>query len=167
LDTPTTVPLDPEIFQRAYPALRLASWLPAARFIYFSAPPVTTCSRCKITRVVRLFTSRTPTFFLQISARVLLCLSVWSPCCEFAPIPLSASSLIAVTHIMATPAMNFVAVCANTNLQLPTSKSRQQAFLKDSGAAMPTSTSTAEVKERAASLVWLRHTVANNIPPDT
>ncbi len=27
--------------------------------------------------------------------------------------------------------------------------------------------STAEVKERAASLIWVRHAVANGIPPDT
>jgi hypothetical protein len=67
---------------------------------------------------------------------------------------------------MATHAMNFVAVCANANLPLPTWP-RQQAFLKDSGAVTPASASAAEVKERPASLVWLRHTVANNIPPDT
>ncbi len=63
--------------------------------------------------------------------------------------------------------MNFVAVCANANLPQPTSKPRQQAFLKDYGAVMLASASAAEVKERAASLVWLRNAVANNIPPDT
>jgi hypothetical protein len=35
--------------------------------------------------------------------------------------------------IMATPAMNFVAVCANANLPIPSTKARQQALLKDSG----------------------------------
>jgi hypothetical protein len=55
----------------------------------------------------------------------------------------------------------------NANLPLPTSKSRQQAFLKDSGVVTPASSSTSEIEERAASLVWVRHAVANNIPPDT
>jgi hypothetical protein len=32
---------------------------------------------------------------------------------------------------------------------------------------MPVSSSTSEIKERATSLVWVRHAVANNIPPDT
>ncbi len=117
--------------------------------------------------MVPLVTSRTPAFFLQISARVLPCSPVLSPCYEFCTH--FAERIIPHRHlyVMATPAMNFVAVCANANLPLPTSKSRQQAFLKDSGAVMSTSISAAEVKERAASLVWLRHAVANNIPPNT
>jgi hypothetical protein len=49
----------------------------------------------------------------------------------------------------------------------PCLQSRQQAFLKDSGTVTPASSSAAEIKELAASLVWLRHAVANNIPPDT
>jgi hypothetical protein len=68
---------------------------------------------------------------------------------------------------MATPAMNFVALCANANLPIPSTKARQQALLKDSGTSSSVTLSTAEVKERAASLIWVRHAVANGIPPDT
>ncbi len=76
-------------------------------------------------------------------------------------------ALIHCFYEMATPAMNFVAVCANASLPLPSSKTRQQNFLKDSGVIMPASSSISEIKEQAASLVWVRHAVANNIPPDT
>jgi hypothetical protein len=65
------------------------------------------------------------------------------------------------------PAINFVAVCANANLPLPTTKARQQTLFKDSGNTSSASLSTTEIKERVASLLWVRHAVANGIPSNT
>ena len=72
---------------------------------------------------------------------------------------------------MSTPpsqaAPTFVAACQQGKLPFPSTKARQQTLLKDAGVAEDISLSNADVKERAAALVWLRHAVANNIPPDT
>ena len=72
---------------------------------------------------------------------------------------------------MSTPppqaALTFVAACQQGKLPFPSTKARQQTLLKDAGVAEDISLSNADVKERAAALVWLRHAVANNIPPDT
>ena len=72
---------------------------------------------------------------------------------------------------MSTPpsqaASTFVAACQQGKLPFPSTKARQQTLLKDAGVAEDISLSNADVKERAAALVWLRHAVANNIPPDT
>ncbi len=87
-----------------------------------------------------------PAFLLRICACVLPCLQVRSPgykvCTHFTENIDPHRRL----YDMATPAMNFVAVCANANLPLPTSKQRQQAFLKDSGAVTPAPASGAKVK---------------------
>ena len=64
-------------------------------------------------------------------------------------------------------APTFVAACQQGKLPFPSTKARQQTLLKDAGVAEDISLSNADVKERAAALVWLRHAVANNIPPDT
>ena len=64
-------------------------------------------------------------------------------------------------------AASFVAACQQGKLPFPSTKPRQQSLLKDAGVSEDTSLSTADVKERAAALVWLRHAVANNIPPNT
>ncbi len=74
---------------------------------------------------------------------------------------LSLASIYCLHFHMGMPAMNFVAVCANANLPFPTTKARQQTLLIDSGTMSSASLSTAEIKERAASLVWVRHAVAN------
>jgi hypothetical protein len=69
--------------------------------------------------------------------------------------------------VMSTPANAFVAVCANANLQLPTNKQRQIKFLTDAGITIAASSPAQDVRERAATLVWARHAVANTINPST
>ena len=64
-------------------------------------------------------------------------------------------------------AASFVAACQQGKLPFPSTKPRQQSLLKDAGVAEDISLSNADVKERAAALVWVRHAVANNIAPDT
>ena len=68
---------------------------------------------------------------------------------------------------MSTPANTFVAVCANANLPLPTNKQRQIKFLADAGITIAASSSAQDVRDRAATLVWARHAVANTIDPST
>ena len=64
---------------------------------------------------------------------------------------------------MTTPAMNFVAVCANANIPLSGDKKLQLKHLRESGIPLPSSTTTADAKERFAMLAWIRHAIANNI----
>ena len=64
---------------------------------------------------------------------------------------------------MTTPAMNFVAICANANIPITGNKSSQNKHLRDSGIILPSSTSPADVKERFAMLAWTRHAIANSI----
>ncbi len=68
---------------------------------------------------------------------------------------------------MSTPANSFVAVCTNSNLPLPTNKQRQIKFLADAGITITASSPAQDVCERAATLVWARHAVANTINPST
>ena len=68
---------------------------------------------------------------------------------------------------MSTPATAFVAVCTNADLPLPTNKQRQIKFLADAGITITTSSPAQDVRERAATLVWARHAVANAIDPST
>ena len=72
---------------------------------------------------------------------------------------------------MATPAMNFVVVCANANIPVSGTKATHLSlrFLKESGVAMlgnPTHVRV-DVKERFAMLAWARHAVASFIEPST
>ena len=64
---------------------------------------------------------------------------------------------------MTTPAMNFVAVCANANIPLSGDKKLQLKHLRESGIPLPSSTTTADAKERFAMLAWIRHAIGNNI----
>ena len=64
---------------------------------------------------------------------------------------------------MTTPAMNFVAVCANANIPLSGDKKLQLKHLRESGIPLPSSTTTSDAKERFAMLAWIRHAIANNI----
>ncbi len=68
---------------------------------------------------------------------------------------------------MATPANNFVAVCANSSIPLVGSKAAHLKLLKEAGVSTANVTTTADIKERFASLVWARHAVANCIDPST
>ena len=64
---------------------------------------------------------------------------------------------------MTTPAMNFVATCANANIPITGNKSSQSKHLKESGVNLPSGASPADVKERFAMLAWTRHAIANSI----
>ena len=64
---------------------------------------------------------------------------------------------------MTTPAMNFVATCANANIPITGNKSSQSKHLKESGIILPSGASPADVKERFAMLAWTRHAIANSI----
>ncbi len=66
---------------------------------------------------------------------------------------------------MATPALNFVAVCANANLPVQGNKTQFLKVLKESGASIGSSQSLPDIKERFAALTWVRHAVANAIDP--
>ncbi len=66
---------------------------------------------------------------------------------------------------MATPALNFVAVCANANLPVQGNKNHFLKVLKESGASIGSSQSLPDIKERFAALTWARHAVANAIDP--
>jgi hypothetical protein len=68
---------------------------------------------------------------------------------------------------MATPALNFVAVCANANLPVQGNKNQFLKFLKESGASIGSSQSLPDIKERFAALTWVRHAVANAIDPSS
>ena len=72
-----------------------------------------------------------------------------------------------MTTLSAQAAASFVAAYNQGKLPFPSTKPRQQSFLKDAGVIEATYLSTADIKERAAALVWVRHAVANNIAPDT
>ena len=64
---------------------------------------------------------------------------------------------------MTTPAMNFVAVCANANIPITGDKKTQLKHLKDSCIPLPSTTTPADAKERFAMLAWIRHAIANSI----
>jgi hypothetical protein len=126
-------------YRSQYPALRLASWLPAALFNHCSAPWLQHAIASR---------SRVWSRSLRVGPRLSYCKSelVYSParqcgapatkiCTHFIENIHSYSRLY--DHDTATPAMKFVAVCGNANLPLPTSKPRQQASLKDPGAVTP------------------------------
>ncbi len=66
---------------------------------------------------------------------------------------------------MATPALNFVAVCANANLPVQGNKNHFLKALKESGVTIGSSQSLPDIKERFAALTWVRHAVANAIDP--
>ncbi len=66
---------------------------------------------------------------------------------------------------MATPALNFVAVCANASLPVQGNKNQFLKSLKESGASIGSAQSLPDIKERFAALTWVRHAVANAIPP--
>ncbi len=66
--------------------------------------------------------------------------------------------------MMSTPALNFVAVCGNANLPLKGTKATHLKALKDSGAALGSSQTPADLKERFCALTWVRHAVANATP---
>ncbi len=66
---------------------------------------------------------------------------------------------------MATPALNFVAVCANANLPVQGNKNQFLKALKESGASIGSSQTLPDIKERFAALTWVRHAVANAIDP--
>ncbi len=66
---------------------------------------------------------------------------------------------------MATPALNFVAVCANANLPVQGNKNHFLKVLKESGASIGSSQSLPDIKKRFAALTWVRHAVANATDP--
>ena len=68
---------------------------------------------------------------------------------------------------MSTPALNFVAVCGNANLPLNGTKATYLKALKESGVALGSSLTPADLKERFGALTWVRHAVANAIDPVT
>ncbi len=68
---------------------------------------------------------------------------------------------------MSTPAVNFVAVCGNANLPLNGTKATFLKALKESGASIGPSLTSADLKERFGALTWVRHAVANSIDPVT
>ena len=63
---------------------------------------------------------------------------------------------------MTTPAMNFVATCANANIPITCNKSSQSKHLKESGIILPSGASPADVKERFAMLAWTRHAISSS-----
>jgi hypothetical protein len=66
---------------------------------------------------------------------------------------------------MTTPTLNFVAVCANANLPVQGNKNHFLKVLKESGAAIGSSQTLPDIKERFAALTWVRHAVAYAIAP--
>jgi hypothetical protein len=65
----------------------------------------------------------------------------------------------------ATPALNFVAVCANANLPVQGNKNQFLKVLKESGVSIGSSQLLPDLKEKFAALIWVRHAVANAIDP--
>ena len=59
--------------------------------------------------------------------------------------------------------MSFVAVCANANIPISGDKKLQLKHLLESGIPLPSTTTTADAKERFAMLAWVRYTITNNI----
>jgi hypothetical protein len=68
---------------------------------------------------------------------------------------------------MTTPAMNFVAICANANIPVNCTKQTHIKAIKESGAAIGTSQTLSDIKERYAALTWVSHAVANAVDPTT
>ncbi len=68
---------------------------------------------------------------------------------------------------MTTPAMNFVAVCANANIPVNGTNQTHIKALKESGATIGPSQTLSDIKERYAALTWVRHAVANAVDPTT
>ncbi len=63
--------------------------------------------------------------------------------------------------------MNFVAVCASANIQVNGTNQTHIEAIKESGAAIRTSQTLSDIKERYAALTWVRHAVANAVDPTT
>ncbi len=57
------------------------------------------------------------------------------------------------------------AVCANANLPVNGTKANYLKALRESGAALGSSQTLSDIKERFAALTWVRHAVANAIDP--
>ena len=66
---------------------------------------------------------------------------------------------------MATPAMNFVAVCANANIPFTGTKASHIKLLKESCGSVPVNPSNADAKEHFVMLAWALHAVAKSIKP--
>ncbi len=71
------------------------------------------------------------------------------------------------SNTMSTPALNLVAVCTNANLPVNGTKANYLKVLRESGAALGSSQTLPDIKERFAALTWVRHAVANAIDPAT